>query len=96
MQLAQLEKLLSEAQECNTSLNRLVCTGFVKNQCGCSVAVDLPGSEATKKYVAAVEALKPCAIACPAIICSIPTVARCDAPGGGIIGRCVGVLGNIL
>lgn len=52
--LTQLPPLLSAAQSCDVSLSRLPCGGFVSNECGCQVPVDLPGSTPAQNYQKAV------------------------------------------
>jgi hypothetical protein len=86
---AELPKLLAAAQVCDNSLDRLPCSGFVSNECGCKVPVDAPNLPAAQAYVSAVAAVAKCGIACPAIVCPEPTSAQCKSEGGSVKGVCV-------
>jgi hypothetical protein len=88
---AELPKLLTAAQVCDVSLDRLPCTGFVSNECGCKVPVDGPSLPAAQAYVSAVAALAKCGIACPAIVCAEPTSATCQTEGTQTKGHCAAV-----
>jgi hypothetical protein len=89
MLIANLPKLLSAAQTCDNSLNRLPCSGFVNNECGCPVPVELPNSSVTQSYVSAIAQVMKCGVACPDVLCREPTSARCQTEGGQAMGRCV-------
>jgi hypothetical protein len=88
---AELPKLLTAAQVCDVSLDRLPCTGFVSNECGCKVPVDGPSLPVAQAYVSAVAALAKCGIACPAIVCAEPTSATCQTEGTQTKGHCAAV-----
>lgn len=86
---ANLPMLLSTAQACNAALDRLPCTGFVSNECGCKVPVDLANSSATQSYMSAVAQVIQCGVVCPDILCLVPVSARCQTEGTQTMGRCV-------
>lgn len=80
---------LAEAQECSLLVALLQCTGTVQDLCGCHVPVNSANSEATKRYLAALEATKGCSIVCPAVECVEPEDATCvRTSAGSSAGRC--------
>ncbi|HWA71306.1 MAG TPA: hypothetical protein VG937_03180 [Polyangiaceae bacterium] len=89
MVMANLPKLLTAAQSCDNSLDRLPCTGFVSNECGCKVPVDLANSSVTQIYLNAVAQVMKCGVVCPDLICREPTTARCQSEGTQSMGHCV-------
>jgi hypothetical protein len=61
----------------------------VEDLCGCQVPVNQPESDATARYLAALEATKGCSILCAAVICLEPTSATCvRTSAGSSAGRC--------
>lgn len=93
--IAAADRLLPAAQACNLALSsRLPCSGFVEDQCGCKVAVDLATSPATRAYSDAVAtASSQCLISCPAVVCPEPTSATCVTEGSETVGTCVATPG---
>lgn len=89
--LAALPELLTAAQACNANATQTACNGFVKNQCGCMVAVNETGSAATKAYTDDVAALlSMCGVACADVVCATVTAAACVTSGSGSAGHCLG------
>jgi hypothetical protein len=85
-----LSSLLTEAQACSNAANAKQCTGFVGNECGCSVPVNNPSSQATTAYTDLVARLnKECPIVCAAALCAKPTSAMCSSQSTQAQGHCV-------
>jgi hypothetical protein len=87
--LALASEALAEAQVCNLAVNALQCTGTVQDLCGCHVPVNDADSNATRKYLAALEAAKDCPVACTAVVCIDPVFVTCvRTTAGSSSGRC--------
>jgi hypothetical protein len=86
-----LPSLLSAAQACTPSASAPPCNGFVKNQCGCMVAVNDTASTQDKSYTEAVAALlTQCGVNCGDVVCATVTAAACVTSGSGSAGNCLG------
>jgi len=92
--LANVARLLPAAQACNDTMGRLPCTGFVQDQCGCRVPVDVMTSMTSRAYTEAVAtALSQCLVSCPPVGCPTGTRATCENRNEQGIGTCVLVTG---
>jgi hypothetical protein len=88
--LANADRLLPAAQSCDNSLNRSPCTGFIEDECGCKMAVDMPSSPAARAYHDAIAtALSQCLVNCSAVVCPAPISATCMTTGSSTMGTCV-------
>lgn len=89
--LSALPSLQSAAQACSAGMNPPACNGFVKNQCGCMVAVNDTASNPAKSYTEAVAALlSQCGVNCADVVCATVTMAECVSSGSGSATTCLG------
>jgi hypothetical protein len=85
---------LTAAQACDPHSDAVLCRDTVDDPCGCSVPVARAGSAETKAYLAALDKLKTCPVACAAVVCRSPRNTSCEAtsrghgPGSSSTGQC--------
>ena len=85
----QANAALAIAQSCNALADHAYCTGYIKNECGCQVPVDVADSDLTATYVKQRDAyLADCKPTCTAA-CTEPASQTCRIMGGFATGTCV-------
>lgn len=86
---------LTAAQACDPGANAATCRDTVDDTCGCKVPVASADSSETTAYLAALDKLKDCPVACAALVCREPRSSYCasgssSGPGRGMAasGQC--------